>query len=295
MWYVANSGASSDYHAYGTAADTNTANFDANSTANLYADLTNATAATILQLREAEAIQRLLELDSRAGTRYAEITYSVFGVRFNDLTYRPEFLGGSSAPIQTTQIPQTSNDGTNGAIGELGGYGTVTSRNNGFTKSFTEHGVLIGTVSARADLTYSQGLNRLFDRTTRYDYLYPILQNIGDQSTLVKELYCQDPATDTGSTGTPDNERTFNYQERYAELKYKPSWITGLFRPNASASLESWHLSQEFTSLPSFDQTFIESATPMDRAIATPAEPHLILDCYFNLQCARPMHMYSIP
>ena len=163
------------------------------------------------------------------------------------------------------------------------------------THSLTEHGVLIGTCSARADITYSQGLNRLFDRTTRYDYLYPILQNIGDQATLIKELYCQDPATDTGATGTPDNERTFNYQERYAELKYKPSWVTGLFRPNATQSLESWILTQEFSSLPSFDQTFIESSTPMDRAIATPSEPHLILDCYFNLQCARPMHMYSIP
>jgi hypothetical protein len=261
----------------------------------LYADLSNATAATILQLREAMAIQRLLELDARAGTRYAEIVYSTFGVQFQDVTYRPEFLGGGSAPIQINQTPSTYDDGTNNTKGELGAFGTVASRNNGFVKSFTEHGILIGTVSARADITYQQGLNRLFDRTTRYDYLYPILQNIGDQATLVKELYCQDPATDTGSTGTKDNERTFNYQERYAELKYKPSWITGLFRSNCTASLESWHLSQEFSSLPSFDQTFIEQATPMDRAIVTTSEPHLILDCYFNLQCARPMQIYSVP
>jgi hypothetical protein len=261
----------------------------------MQADLTNATAATILQLREAMAIQRLLELDARAGTRYSEIVYSTFGVQFTDLTYRPEFLGGGSAPITVNAQPSTYDDGTNNTKGELGGYGTVVSRNNGFTKSFTEHGIVLGMVSARADITYQQGLNRLFDRTTRYDYLYPIMQNIGDQATLVKELYCQDPTTDTGSTGTPDNERTFNYQERYAELKYKPSWITGLFRSNCTASLESWHLSQEFSSLPSFDQTFIEQATPVDRAIKTPSEPHLILDCYFNLQCARPMHIYSIP
>ena len=104
-----------------------------------------------------------------------------------------------------------------------------------------------------------------------------------------------DPATDTGSTGTPDNERTFNYQERYAELKYKPSWITGLFRSNCTASLESWHLSQELTSLPSFDETFINQATPMDRAIRVTSEPHLILDMYFNLQCARPLQVYSVP
>ena len=121
------------------------------------------------------------------------------------------------------------------------------------------------------------------------------MQNIGDDSILTKELYCQDPTTDTGATGTPDNERVFAYQERYAELKYKPSQITGLFRPNATSSLEAYHLSEEFTSTPEFDQTFIEQNTPVDRAIAVPAEPHLILDCYFNLQCARPMHLYSIP
>jgi hypothetical protein len=268
---------------------------DDDTTDQMYADLSTATAATILQLREAMAIQRLLELDARAGTRYSEIVYSTFGVQFQDVTYRPEFLGGGSAPLNISPVASTYDDDTNNTKGQLGGIGTVVSKNNGFTKSFTEHGIVLGMVSARADITYQQGLNRLFDRTTRYDYLYPILQNIGDQATLVKELYCQDPTTDTGSTGTPDNERTFNYQERYAELKYKPSWITGLFRSNCISSLESWHLSQEFSSLPSFDQTFIEQATPMDRAIVTPAEPHLILDCYFNLQCARPMQVYSIP
>ena len=111
-------------------------------------------------------------------------------------------------------------------------------------------------------------------RATRYDYLNPLLQDIGDQSTLTKEVYTQDPATDTGGTGTADNERVFNYQERYAELKYKKSWVTGLFRPNVTASLESWHLSEEFTSLPTFNQTFIESNTPVDRAIVTASEPH---------------------
>ncbi len=261
----------------------------------LYADLSNATAATILELRQSMAIQALLELDARAGTRYNEIVYSVFGVDMIDITYKPEFLGGSSAPIGVQQVPQTSNDGTNGSVGQLAGYGTAMLEGGGFTKSFTEHGVVIGVISARADLTYQQGLDRLMKRSTRYDYLYPILQNIGDQSVLTDELYTQDPATDTGSTGTPDNDRVFCYQERYAELKYKPSRITGLFRSNASQSLEAWHLSEEFSSLPTFNQTFIEQNTPVDRAIVTQTEPHLILDCYFNLQCARPMHMYSIP
>ena len=261
----------------------------------IFADLTNATAATILQLRQSVAIQALLELDARAGTRYSEIVYSTFGVDMVDMTYRPEFLGGGSTPINVTQIASTYDDDTNNTKGQLGGFGTGLLNNGGFTKSFTEHGIILGLVSARADITYQQGLDRLMTRSTRYDYLYPILQNIGDQAVLTKELYCQDPAQDTGSTGTPDNERVFNYQERYAELKYKPSRITGLFRSNCTSSLEAWHLSEEFTSLPTFNQTFIEQNTPVDRAIVTNTEPHLILDCYFNLQCARPMHMYSIP
>ena len=261
----------------------------------IYADLSNATAATILQLRQAMAIQALLELDARAGTRYNEIVYSVFGVDMVDMTYKPEFLGGGSTPINVSQVASTYDDDTNNTKGQLGGFGTAYLSDGGFTKSFTEHGVVLGVVSARADLTYSQGLDRLMTRSTRYDYLYPILQNIGDQSVTMIELYTQDPTQDTGATGTPDNQRVFNYQERYAELKYKKSLITGLFRPNVTASLEAWHLSEEFSSLPSFNQTFIEQNTPVDRAIVTPAEPHLILDCYFNLRCARPMHLYSIP
>ena len=262
---------------------------------NIRADLTNATAATILQLRQSMAIQALLELDARAGTRYAEIVYSIFGVDMVDMTYRPEFLGGGSTPINVRQVASTYDDGTNNSKGELGGYGTAMLDNAGFTKSFTEHGIVLGLITARADLTYQQGLDKLMKRSTRYDYLYPILQNVGDQAITVDELYCQDPATDTGATGTPDNERVFGYQERYAELKYKPSRITGLFRSNATQSLESWHLSEEFGSLPGFNQTFIEQNTPVDRAIVTQTEPHLIVDGYFQLNCARPMQVYSIP
>ena len=264
---------------------------------NIRADLTNATAATILQLRQSIQIQALLELDARAGTRYNEIVYATYGVRHNQDSYQPEFLGMGSARIDVNQIPQTSNDGTNGNVGELSAFGIVTMRNAGFTKSFTEHGVVLGIVSARADLTYQQGLDRLMDRSDRYDYLHPLLQNIGDQAVYKKEIRCVDPATDTGATGEADNDRVFNYQERYAELKYKPNKLTGLFRSNATSSLDAWHLSEEFTGAanPVFNQTFIEQNTPADRAIAVATEPHLILDINFNYQAAMPMHMYSIP
>ena len=268
----------------------------AGGTAKLYADLTNATSATILQLRQSIQIQAILELDARAGTRYHEQIYAVYGVKLSNVeAYRPEYLGGGSTRIDINQVPQTSNDGTNGDVADLGAFGTF-SGNAGFTKSFEEPGYVIGIVSARADLTYQQGLDRKMSRTDRYSMFHPLLQGIGDQATLKQEIVCQNPVTDTGSTGTPDNERTFNYQERYAEYKYRKNSITGLFRSNATASLDPWHLSEEFTAAePNYNAAFIQQNTPVDRVIATAAEPHLILDCDFNVQAARPMHMYSVP
>jgi hypothetical protein len=259
------------------------------------ADLSNATAATILQLRQAIKIQAILELDARAGTRYPEQIYAVYGVRYNGESYRPEFLGGGSTRIDVHQVPQTSNDGTNGDVADLGAFGTLVL-NGGFTKSFDEPGYIIGLVSARADIKYQQGLDRLFSRTDRYSMYHPLLQDIGDQATYKREVVCQNQTVDTGSTGTPDNDRVFNYQERYAELKYKPSYVTGRFRSNATQSLDPWHLTEEFTDAePHFNAAFIQSNTPIDRVIAVNTEPHLILTCEFNLQCARPMYMYSIP
>ena len=260
----------------------------------LYADLSNATAATINQLRQSFQIQKLLERDARSGTRYSEIVKAHFGVNFLDVTYRPEFLGGSSTPVNINSVPQTSESGTT-PQGTLAAFGTATINNGGFTKSFTEHCIVMGIASVRADLTYQQGLNRMYSRSTRYDYYWPALAHIGEQSTLIKELYCQDPATDTGSTGTPDNERVFGYQERWAEYRYKPSLITGKLRSNDAASLDAWHLSQEFSSLPGLNQTFIEETPPMDRVVAVTTEPDFLMDCYFNLQCARPIPLYSVP
>jgi hypothetical protein len=260
----------------------------------LYADLSTATAATINQLRQAFQIQKLLERDARSGTRYSEIVKGHFNVNFMDVTYRPEFLGGFTQRINVQQIAQTSNDGTNGNVGELAAYG-MSFGNGGFTKSFTEHGIVMGIISARADLTYQQGVNRSFLRSTRFDYYWPSLSHIGEQSVTNMEIYAQDPTTDTGSTGTPDNEKTFGYQERYAEYRYKPSEISGKFRSANSSTLDPWHLSQEFSSLPTLNTTFIESTTPIDRVVAVTSEPDLIVDAYFDLNCVRPMPVYSVP
>lgn len=262
----------------------------------LKVDLTEATAATIIELRTAMAVQSLLELDSRAGTRYSEIIYSTYGCIAPDISWRPEFLGSGSSRINVNAVPQTSNDGTNGSVGKLGAMGTVSANGDGsWTKSFTEHGYVLTVAAARADITYQQGLQRTMSRSTRYDFLYPILQNIGDQPVYIKEIYTQNPTTDTGSTGTYDNDRVFGYAERYAELKYNPNRITGLFRSNCTSSLEAWHLSEEFASLPGLNSTFITSNTPVDRAIVNTSEPHLLLDCFFEIKHARPMQVWSIP
>lgn len=258
------------------------------------ADLTAAAAATVNELRQAFQIQKLLERDARSGTRYSEIIRAHFNVNFMDVTYRPEFLGGTSVPINITQIPQTSQtDAT--PQGTLAAYGTAALQGGGFTKSFTEHCIVMGIACVRADLTYQQGLDRMWSRSTRYDFYWPALAHIGEQAVLNKELYMQNPATDSGSTGTPDNERVFGYQERWAEYRYKPSKITGKLRSNDALSLDAWHLSQEFGALPELNQTFIEEDPPMDRVVAVTTEPDFLIDCYFNYQCARPMPLYSVP
>jgi hypothetical protein len=253
----------------------------------LYADLSGATAATINQLRQSFQIQRMLEKDARGGTRYTEIIRTHFGVISPDARLqRPEYLGGGSTPINITQVPQTSSTDATSPQGNLSAYGTVQFNRHGFTKSFTEHCIIIGLASVRADLTYQQGLNRMFSRSTRYDFFWPSLANIGEQAVLNKEIYAQ---------ATAEDDNVFGYQERYAEYRYKPSQITGKMRSNATGSLDAWHLSQDFSSLPVLNGTFILENPPMDRVIAVTDEPHFIFDGYVNMKCARPMPLYGIP
>jgi hypothetical protein len=256
------------------------------------ADLSNATAATINQLRQAFQIQKLLERDARSGTRYAEIIKSHFGVTFPDLRYRPEYLGGASSTVKLHPVSQT---GT-GATGVLAAYGEVSIMGKGgFTKSFTEHCIIMGILSVRADLTYQQGIERAWWRSTRYDWYWPALSHIGEQAVYKRELYAQDPTQDTGSTGTADNDRVFGYQERWAEYRYKNSMITGTLRSSHATSLDAWHLSEEFSALPSLNQTFIESTTPVDRVVQVTTQPDFIVDTYFDMRCTRPMPLYSVP
>ena len=246
----------------------------------MYADLSQATAATINQLRQSFQIQKLLERDARGGTRYTEILQSHFGVRSPDARLqRPEYLGGGSSLIQINPVMQTSATGVSGGttpIGNLAAFGTFLHKGHGFTYSCVEHGHIIGFASVRADLTYQQGLRRLWSRSTRYDYYFPAFAHLGEQAILNKEIYC------TGSSA--DND-VFGYQERFAEYRYKQSVITGQFRSTYSAPLDMWHLSQKFTSLPVLNSTFIQDSPPISRVIAVGASANgqqFLMDAFLS-------------
>jgi len=253
----------------------------------LYADLSTATAATINQLREAFQIQRLYERDARGGTRYTEILQSHFGVTSPDARLqRPEYLGGGKTPVSMQPVPQTSSTDTTSPQGNLSAMGTVGVNGHGFSKSFVEHGVIIGLACVFADLTYQQGMNRMWSRRDRWDFYWPALAHLGEQAVLNEEIYTQ---------GTSADQDVFGYQERYAEYRYKPSQITGKMRSNATGSLDVWHLSQDFSSVPVLNASFIEENPPIDRVVALPTEPDLLFDWYFDMKCTRPMPTYSVP
>nr|QJB18960.1 MAG: major capsid protein [Microvirus sp.] len=257
---------------------------------NIYADLSEATAATINSLRQAFQIQHMFERDARGGTRYTELLKAHFLVTSPDARLqRPEYLGGGSSSVNISPIPQNSASGDYASTpqGTLAAIGTATLHNHGFTASFTEHCLIIGLVSVRADLTYQQGLNRMFSRKTRVDFYWPALSHIGEQAVLQKEIF---------TSGVPaEDDKVFGYQERFAEYRYKPSQISGLFRSNAAQSLDSWHLSQDFATAPVLDESFITENPPVDRVIAVPSEPHFLFDSYFRMKCTRPMPTYGVP
>lgn len=253
----------------------------------MYADLSTATAATINELREAFQIQRLYERDARGGTRYTEILQSHFGVTSPDARLqRPEYLGGGKQAVGFEAVPQTSSTDATTPQGNIAAMAQVGVGGHGFTKSFTEHGVIIGLANVFADLTYQQGMNRMWKRRDRWDFYWPALAHLGEQAVLNEEIYTQGTSVDTD---------VFGYQERYAEYRYKPSQITGKMRSAATGSLDVWHLSQDFSALPVLNNTFIEENPPIDRVVAVTNEPDLIFDWYFDMKTTRPMPVYSVP
>lgn len=261
--------------------------------ANVYADLSSATAATINAIRLAFQVQRLLERDARGGTRYTELILSHFGVRSPDARLqRPEYIGGGSTPIVVNGVVQTSATGVTGGstpAGNLSATGTmITTGGHDFRYAATEHGYIIGLVNVRGENTYQQGLRRHWSRQTRYDFYFPVFAHLGEQAVLNKEIYVRGDANDN---------LVFGYQERFGEMRFHPSMITGLFRSTAGSPLDIWHLAQRFTSLPTLNQTFIEENPPVDRVIAVPSSTgkQFLLDTLFEVTAVRPLPMYGVP
>lgn len=263
-------------------------------------DLSDAASATINSLREAFQIQRLYETDARGGSRYTEILRAHFGVVSPDARLqRPEYLGGSSTRININPVAQTSASRYDSEVvttpqGNLSAFGTAADSFHGFTKSFVEHNLIIGLVNVRADLTYQQGIPRMFSRKSRFDFYWPSLAHLGEQAVLNKEIYAQDPSV-VDSAGNPVNDNAFGYQERWAEYRYYPSQITGKFRSTYSYSLDVWHLAQEFSVLPQLNSSFIQDDPPIERCLAVPSEPHFLFDSLIKCRCVRPMPVYSVP
>lgn len=257
----------------------------------LYADLATATAGTINQLRQAIMLQSLMELDARGGTRYVEILKAHFNVISPDFRLqRPEFLAGGQTTINQHPVAQTSGTAEGSTPqANLAAFSTAAEFGNkiGFSKSFVEHGYVIGLVQARGEVTYQQGINRMWKRETRYDFFWPKLQELGEQAILRGEIY---------ATGTSADEEVFGYQERYAEYRYHPSEIRGQFRSNFAQTLDVWTLAEEFGSSPSLNGTFIQSNTPIERSlVVTEGYPHLLCDYWFDYTHVRPMMTYGVP
>lgn len=257
---------------------------------NLVADLSNATAATINQLRLAFQVQKLYERDARGGTRYIEILKSHFGVTSPDSRLqRPEYLGGNRIPININQVLQTSQTSDQSPQGNPVGQSLTTDTHRDFIKSFVEHGFVIGVMVARYDHTYQQGLERFWSRRDRFDYYWPVFANIGEQAVKNREIYAQ---------GTSADDEVFGYQEAWADYRYKPNRVSGEMRSSAPLSLDVWHLADDYASQPYLSDEWIrENKSTVDRVLAVSSNnsAQLFCDIYVNNRTTRPMPVYSIP
>lgn len=253
-----------------------------------YVDLDTSSIFTINSLRTAFQMQKFYERLARGGSRYTEVLRSFFGVVSPDARLqRPEFLGSFTKMVNVNPIAQTSATDTTSPQGNLSAYGVTAAKFHGFNKSFVEHGYVFGFVCARADLTYQQGINKMWLRSTVYDFYWTTFAHLGEQAIELREIYAQGSEADT---------TVFGYQERYAEYRYKPSQITGKFRSSVvDGSLDMWHLSQFFQNAPTLNEEFIVENPPIKRIIAVPSEPEFLLDVGFRYTTVRPMPMFGTP
>ena len=254
----------------------------------LKADLSTATSATINQLRQAFQVQKYYEQLARGGSRYREMIYSLFHTKISDKTVQiPEYLGGTRITINMSQVIQTSGTTQESPQGNAAAISVTPYNGSMFTKSFEEHGFVIGVCCIRHDHTYQQGLERMWSRKTNLDFYYPVFANLGEQAILKKELYL---------TGTDEDEKAFGYQEAWAEYRMKPNRISGKFRSNATGTLDSWHYGDNYKEAPSLSQAWMkEGDSEIQRTLAVDNEPQFIMDTVIDNTSVRPMPMYSIP
>lgn len=261
--------------------------FDSLSGEGVYADLSELSAVTINSLREAFAMQQFLERLAVGGNRYTEIIYSMFGVKSPDARLqRPEFLGHGQARININPVEQTAQTSETSPQGNLAAYAVFRNEHHAFSYSATEHMIILGLLSIRADLTYQQPLWKQWSYKTREELYWPQFSHLGEQAVYTREIDCR---------GTESDSTVFGYQERYGECRYYPSLITGLFKSNTDSGLDRWHLSQDFKTAPVLNSDFIVDDPPVSRVVAVPSEPHFYIDIYMDLQCIRPMPIYSTP
>lgn len=254
----------------------------------LAADMGSVSATTINQLRQAFQVQKYYEELARGGSRYREMIYSLFHTKISDKTVQiPEYLGGTRITINMSQVIQTSGTTTESPQGNTAAVSVTPYNGSMFTKSFEEHGFVIGVCCIRHDHTYQQGLERMWSRKTNLDFYYPVFANLGEQAILKKELYL---------TGTSTDEQAFGYQEAWAEYRMKPNRISGKFRSNATGTLDSWHYGDNYTETPSLSQAWMkEGDSEIQRTLAVNNEPQFIMDTVIDNTSVRPMPMYSIP
>ena len=265
---------------------------------NLYADLSTATAATINQLRTAFAIQKYYENAGLHGTRYIEYIRSVFGVTSSDARIqRAEYLGGMRCPLNIDQIIQTSSTDQTSPQGNTAGFSCTINRDSLFTKSFEEHGTLMGLIVVRTDHTYQQGLDKMWTRKKWTDFYNPFFANLGEMPIHNKNIYLQGN-TVVDSDGNPYDEQAFGYQEAWAEYRYKTNRVSGYMRSNATGSLDVWHFADDYSQMPYLSSEWIdETYTNVDRTIAVTSQltHQFIADFYFKTYYTRPMPVYSVP
>lgn len=291
-----NAGTGTDIIMSGGAPGTGPSNILFDTVTGLEADLSSANAASINEMRAAVATQHLLERDARGGTRYRELVLSHFGIQTSDIRLlRPRFLASGSASMEASQVASTNLQvppAPEVQPGELGAFAHAQSVGRGFHDTFQEHGCVIGLFSIRAEMNYQQGMPRMFNRSTRYDFYWPDLAPLGEQAILSKEIY-SDGSGDP-DLGTGDYE-AFGFQPRYQEYRSRVGQVSGAMRSQAPLSLDVWHLALDFATRPALNDTYIQEAPPIDRVITVVSEPHFKVDAFFRVKAVRPMAKYAVP